>query len=144
MLRLLEAFFVMVSAVSAATAVRDTRRSRDEERNDRWRREKESKLDALADAILSVGEAAIMWREEHRVGPKFEATQLRLRRALTDALNPWIELDVIMDLAHDPPSKMTTELVEQALNDVANAVDRVAAEARKTWRERKREFRGRA
>jgi hypothetical protein len=54
----LEAFFVMVSALAAAAAVRDTRRSRDFESRDQSRREKERRLDALGDAGVGVGEAA--------------------------------------------------------------------------------------
>lgn len=137
---LLEAAFLMVSAVSAAIAVRDTRASRDDEWRDRWRRESEARLDGLADAIVAVGIAAITWREKNGYNAEFEAAQLRLRRAVTDALNPWIELEAIFAVADEPASAVTTQLVEHALLDVANAIDRVRDEARKTWRQRRREL----
>lgn len=138
---LLEAFFVMVSALSAALAVRDSRLAREEERRDRWRRELESRLDALADAVVGVGEAAVMWSEQQGQGAAFEAAQLRLRRALLDALNPWIEIEAVDDLARNAAAAVTTALVEQALDEIANNVERIRDEARKTWREKKRELR---
>jgi hypothetical protein len=139
MLRLLKAAFVMVSALSAAVAVRDTRAAREEERSDRWRQESERRLDALADAIVAVGEAAIMFRGKQGQGPNLDAAQLRLRRAVTVTLNPWIEIQVIADLAGGEASLLTTEAVEKALENVANAVERVREEAGKTHRQRKRE-----
>ena len=81
-----------------------------------------------------------MWREKRGEGPSFGAAQLRLRRALTDALNPWIDLDAIIDMADESPANVSNALVEAALSDVANAVERVREEAWKTHRDRKREL----
>jgi hypothetical protein len=130
----------MVSGLAAAVAVRDTRRARSDERADRWRRETEGRLQTLADAVVAVGEAAIMWREKRGQGPNFEAAQLRLRQALLDALNPWIDLDVILDLAEGSAQTVTAEVVERALSDIANAVERVRDESRKSLRQRRREL----
>jgi hypothetical protein len=139
-LRLAETLFVMVSGLAAAVAVRDTRRARGEERADRWRRETEGRLQTLADAVVAVGEAAIMWREKRGQGPSLEAAQLRLRQALLDALNPWIDLDVILDLAEGSAQAVTAEVVDRALSDIANAVERVRDESRKSFRQRRREL----
>jgi hypothetical protein len=141
MLRLLEALFVMVSALSAAVAVRDARGARDEERRDRWRRESERHLDALADAVVGVGEAAAKWRESPEQGAELEVARLRLARARLDALNPWIDLGAISDVSELSPAEIDRDLLDRALDDIANNVERVRDEARKTWRERKRELR---
>jgi hypothetical protein len=139
-LRLAEAFFIMISGLSAAVAVRDTRRARSEDRADRWRREAEGRLDTLADAVVALGEAAIMWRETRGEGPNYEAAQLRLHHALIDALNPWIDVARIIDLAEASPQAVTAEFVETALSDIANSVERVRNESSKSHRQRKREL----
>lgn len=141
MLQALGAFFVMVSAISAALAVRDTRRNRDESQRDQWRREFETRLDALSAAIVDVGEAALKWREAPDLTADFETAQLRLARARLDALNPWIDLEAIDAVSGRSPSAIDRAILERALNDVANNVDRIRDESRKSWRERKREFR---
>jgi hypothetical protein len=46
-------------------------------------------------------------------------------------------LDTLQDRG---AARVTTELVEEALSDVANAIERVCDEARKTHRQRKREL----
>jgi hypothetical protein len=142
MLRLLEALFVAVSGVSALAAVFQAREGRAEERADAWRRERERYLDLLADALLAVGEEAIRVRAQGLdLTPEYEAAQLRLRRALTDALTPLIEFDAIADVSGEPASIVTTELVEEALNEVAGTVNRIRVEAAKSPRQRRREFR---
>jgi hypothetical protein len=142
-LQLLQAVFVMISALAATAAVRDARGARDLELRERWRREKERRLDALADAVVGVGEAALVWREVEGQRAAFVATQLQLRRAVLDALNPWIDLGAIGELTDRPPSEIDNDLVEQALNEIANNVEEIRDEAAKTWRQKKRELRGR-
>ena len=71
---------------------------------------------------------------------EFDAAQLRLRRALTDALSPLIEIDAIADVSGEPASKVTTELVEEALDEVAGTVNRIRDETGKTPRQRRREL----
>ncbi|MEJ7569162.1 MAG: hypothetical protein WKF41_12955 [Gaiellaceae bacterium] len=140
MLRFFEALFVAVSAIAAAFAVHEARISRAADHAEAWRRENEDRLRALAAALVGVGEASIRWREQPGRSDDFEVAQLRLRQAFTDALNPWIEIDVIADACGEPPEAITTDLIEDALNDVNNAIDRVREEARKSHRERRREL----
>jgi hypothetical protein len=141
MLRLAEAFFVMVSAMSAAVAVRDARGAREAERRDRWRREQEGRLDALADAIVGVGAVAIGADGDDRALPELQLAQLRLRRALLDALNPWIEIEAIDVLANGPATAVDATVVEHALGEIANNVEAIRDQAGKAWRQRKRELR---
>jgi hypothetical protein len=140
-LRLVEAFFVAVAGVSAAFTVHQTRVSRVAEQVDRWRREQEERLRQLAAALVAVGEAAIRWRAEHGQEANFEVAQLRLRQAFTDALNPWLEIDVIADASGEAPAKVTPELIEEALGDVNRAIQGVRDEARtqqeRVWRLRR-------
>ena len=142
MLQLLQAVLVMISALAATAAVRDARGARDVEFRERWRREKERRLDALADAVVGVGEAALVWREVQGQSAAFAAAQLQLRRAVLDALNPWIDLEAIGELIDRPPAEIDNDLVEWALNEIANNVEEIRDVAAKTWRQRKRELRG--
>jgi hypothetical protein len=133
--------FVAVSGVSALAAVWQTREGRYEERAEAWRRERELYMNLLADALLAVGEEAIEVRAAGlENSPGFEAAQLRLRRALTDALSPLIEIDAIADVSGEPASKVTTDLVEEALDEVASTVNRIRDEAGKTPRQRRLEL----
>ena len=143
MFQLLQALFVMVSAVSAAIAVRDTRRSRESSAREDWRLEKERRLDALADAVVGVGEAALFARSNPSDGPALAIAQLKLRRAELDALNPWIDLETIRKLSDGAPAEIDVGLVESALNDIANNVEEIRDESRKTWRDKRRELRQR-
>jgi hypothetical protein len=140
MLQLLQAVFVMISALAATAAVRDARGARDLELRDRWRREKERRLDTLADAVVGVGEAALVWREVQGQSSAFAVAQLKLRRAVLDALNPWIDLESISELTDNPPSEIDNDLVERTLNEIANNVEQIRDEAAKTWRQKKREL----
>src|SRR5579884_1954375 len=127
----------MVSALSATVAVRDARGAREVEGRDRWRRELEGRLDALADAVVGVGEAAVIWRERQDEGALFAVAQLRLRRALLDALNPWIEIEATQDVSDKAAAEIDDDLIERALYEIADSVEHVRDQARKTWRERK-------
>lgn len=133
----------MVSALAAATATRDSRRSRDTEWRDRWRLEKERRLDALADAVVTVGEAAIRSRGITGEAPGFSVAKMKLRRAVLDALNPWIDLEAVYELERRAPRDIDDSLIDEALNAIANNVEEVGDQAFKTRRENRRELRGR-
>ena len=99
-------------------------------------------MDALADAVVGVGEAALFARDDPRHRAAFAAAQMKLRRAELDALNPWIDLEVIGPLTEQGPEDIDGTLIDQALNDIASNVEEIRDESRKTWRQKKRELRG--
>jgi hypothetical protein len=134
--------FAMISALAAAAATRDARRSRDAEWRDRWRQQKEQKLDALADAVVDVGAAAIRHGEAQNDSAQFAVAQMRLGRAILDALNPWINLEELHQLERGRPGEIDAGLIDAALNTIANSVDELRDQAFVTRRQRKRELKG--
>src|SRR4051794_21124004 len=81
-LQALSICFAMLSAFAATATTRDMRRARDAQWRDRWRQERHRRLDALTDAVVGVGEAAIRARELPGDGAGVAVAQMRLRRAV--------------------------------------------------------------
>jgi hypothetical protein len=132
----------MISAVSGAIAVRDTRVTREYDARDRWRRESETRLDRLADTILEGSNMAMILRVRGGQAAEFAAAQLRLRRALTDAVNPWIEIDVVADVRVDDRKDITENSLTMH-SPMLQLPSRVREESSKTHRQHKRELRAR-
>jgi len=74
-----------------------------------------------------------------RSGARRRASRWR-RRAVLDALNPWVDLEAVYELERRAPSDIDDALIDEALNAIANNFEEVSDQAFKTRRQLKREL----